>query len=306
MLQRTCKEMFEDLLGKLDTSKYVWPPPKEIPTELYNEYSLDGRVQAGLPSSIWKISPRPFFCLPRASSWLSFEELWGVSATQAHADIDSSTVDILSEDDKQLSSDTLLRLWYRLQCLTASKRFCMQISNWYFSQQYNKNPEPHKWTKEVMEGFKSKAMKKEEFSYGAETNYIYDVLDQFSVAGDMGIVLGSEAPWIEGILLAKGALDLIWLLCVRHLPEHFHQKKTGYVTRPGHSARLKRSPGSPSGILIVIMVLDHELLNALYWICDSWQDRHYQSSNVSAFGEAHHIQIWLVRDSDYPQVWEQP
>ena len=80
----------------------------------------------------------------------------------------------------------------------------VQISDWYFSQQYNQNPEPHKWTKELMEQFKLRASKNEEFSYGAETQYIYNVLHHYPVDGDMGIVLGSEVPWIEGILLHKG------------------------------------------------------------------------------------------------------
>lgn len=58
-----------------------------------------------------------------------------------------------------------------------------------------------------MEKFRQQASAKEEFSYGSETHYIYNVLDQYSIKGDMGIVLGSEVPWVEGILLSKGALD---------------------------------------------------------------------------------------------------
>lgn len=45
VLQASCKELFQDLLQKLSTSEYVWPPPKEMPQELYSNYTLNGRVQ---------------------------------------------------------------------------------------------------------------------------------------------------------------------------------------------------------------------------------------------------------------------
>lgn len=45
-LQASCKELFEDLLDKLETATFLWPPPKEMPEELMSEFTLDGRVQA--------------------------------------------------------------------------------------------------------------------------------------------------------------------------------------------------------------------------------------------------------------------
>lgn len=124
----SCKELFQDLLQKLSTSEYVWPPPKEMPQELYSNYTLNGRVQ---------------------------------------------------------------------------------VSNMYFSQKYNQNPEPHKWSVQHIEGLVQKASNLEEFSYGAETHYLYNMFDQFPVKGLHGVVLGTEMPWLEAILLSKGVKRLL-------------------------------------------------------------------------------------------------
>lgn len=44
-MQASCKDLFEELLDKLSSSEYVWPPPKEMPQELYSNFTLNGRVQ---------------------------------------------------------------------------------------------------------------------------------------------------------------------------------------------------------------------------------------------------------------------
>jgi hypothetical protein len=119
----SCKDMFQDLLHKLSTSDYVWPPPKEMPRELISNFTLGGRIQ---------------------------------------------------------------------------------VSHMYFSQKYNKSPKPHQWTMSRMETLVAKAEKHEEFSYAAETHYLYEMFEQFPIKGRHGIVLGSEDPWLEGILLSKG------------------------------------------------------------------------------------------------------
>ena len=74
----------------------------------------------------------------------------------------------------------------------------------YFSQKYNQNPEPHKWTQKHIEGLVHRAKGKEEFSYGAETHYLYNVFDLYPTSGKHGVVLGTEMPWLEAILLSKG------------------------------------------------------------------------------------------------------
>ena len=84
----------------------------------------------------------------------------------------------------------------------------MQVSNMYFSQKYNQNPEPHKWSVQHIEGLVQKASNLEEFSYGAETHYLYNMFDQFPVKGLHGVVLGTEMPWLEAILLSKGKPSL--------------------------------------------------------------------------------------------------
>lgn len=74
----------------------------------------------------------------------------------------------------------------------------------YFSQKYNQNPKPHNWTTHHIESLITRAKNREEFSYAHETHYLYNVFEEYSIAGQQGIVLGSEMPWLEGILLAQG------------------------------------------------------------------------------------------------------
>ena len=73
----------------------------------------------------------------------------------------------------------------------------------YFSQKYNQNPEPHKWTVHHIDSLVQRAKNKEEFSYAGETHYLYNVFDQYTVTGKHGVVLGTEMPWLEAILLSK-------------------------------------------------------------------------------------------------------
>ena len=63
-----------------------------------------------------------------------------------------------------------------------------------------------------------KAQLREGFSYGkVETDFLYSALDQYPVKQQNGIVLGTETPWVEGILLAsgkaKGAEQFIAIPC---------------------------------------------------------------------------------------------
>ena len=37
--------MFEDLLHKLNTYTYVWPPPRTMPKDMMSNYTLNGRIQ---------------------------------------------------------------------------------------------------------------------------------------------------------------------------------------------------------------------------------------------------------------------
>ena len=83
----------------------------------------------------------------------------------------------------------------------------------YFSQKYNQSPEPHKWSVQTIESLVQRAHNQEEFSYGAETHYLYKVFDQYSVKGQHGVVLGTEMPWLEGILLSKGPSHHLQQFC---------------------------------------------------------------------------------------------
>ena len=66
-MQATCKELFQDLLDKLSTSEYVWPPPKEMPSELVHNYTLNGRVQVSV--SPWcSLKFLPAFCMIDAAA----------------------------------------------------------------------------------------------------------------------------------------------------------------------------------------------------------------------------------------------
>lgn len=55
-----------------------------------------------------------------------------------------------------------------------------------------------------MKALVQKAKQREDFSYGSETQYLYDTFEHFPVKAQHGIVLGSETPWLEAMLLSKG------------------------------------------------------------------------------------------------------
>ena len=73
--------------------------------------------------------------------------------------------------------------------------------------------EPHDWSAAVVEQYKSLARKGDSFVYGPDqTSTIYQALDMYPVDELSGLVVGSQTPWLEGILLVAGRFQP--LLCV--------------------------------------------------------------------------------------------
>ena len=65
--------------------------------------------------------------------------------------------------------------------------------------------EPHHWSIADIEDLMSRARKGESFSYTPdETSAIYRALKEYPVENLHGLVLGSQTPWVEAILLVAG------------------------------------------------------------------------------------------------------
>lgn len=80
----------------------------------------------------------------------------------------------------------------------------------YFAQKYNGEAVPHQWSPEYVGEFVKKADLKADFpSYGSDTQHIYHVLKVFPLHNKTGIVIGSESPWVEAILLSHGRVKKI-------------------------------------------------------------------------------------------------
>jgi len=81
----------------------------------------------------------------------------------------------------------------------------------YFNEAYlGNNAMNSEWTKELVEGLIGKASRRAEMNYGAEGLKIHDAVQKYwqYVQGRSGIVVGSESPWVEAILLHYGASNL--------------------------------------------------------------------------------------------------
>ena len=81
--------------------------------------------------------------------------------------------------------------------------------------------EPHNWSVAVIEQLMSRARNGEHFSYPpAETATMYRALDAYPVADQAGLVVGSQTPWVEAILLVAGRCHT--MLCDRLFLQVFH------------------------------------------------------------------------------------
>ena len=68
--------------------------------------------------------------------------------------------------------------------------------------------EPHDWSVAVVEQLMSRARKGERFSYSPDdTATIYRALAAYPVEDLSGLVVGSQTPWLEAILLVAGQSD---------------------------------------------------------------------------------------------------
>ena len=67
--------------------------------------------------------------------------------------------------------------------------------------------EPHNWSVAVIEQFMSRARKGDHFSYSPEeTATMYRALAAYPVEDLSGLVVGSQTPWVEAILLVAGQI----------------------------------------------------------------------------------------------------
>ena len=65
--------------------------------------------------------------------------------------------------------------------------------------------DPHDWSVAVVEDLMSRARRGDSFSYDAsETSTVYRALDYYPVEDLSGLVVGSQTPWVEAILLVAG------------------------------------------------------------------------------------------------------
>lgn len=85
----------------------------------------------------------------------------------------------------------------------------MQVLIQYFTlEKHHHNPEPHIWTSHTINALVEKARRRQEFSYGkVETDFLYNIFNEYPVREQKGLVLGTETPWLEAILLANGKMS---------------------------------------------------------------------------------------------------
>ncbi|KAK9833323.1 hypothetical protein WJX81_006455 [Elliptochloris bilobata] len=80
----------------------------------------------------------------------------------------------------------------------------------YFDQRHHGETVPYRWTAAVFESYAMRADVEDGFEDVAysETALVYQALEDFPVAGQAGLVVGSIMPWAEAILFAAGLLYL--------------------------------------------------------------------------------------------------
>ena len=75
--------------------------------------------------------------------------------------------------------------------------------------------EPHDWSAALIEQYMSRARKEDTFVYTPDTATVYRALDMYPVDELSGLIVGSQIPWVEAILLVAGAYsspsgDVLW------------------------------------------------------------------------------------------------
>ena len=98
-----------------------------------------------------------------------------------------------------------------------------KVDEWYFNQAYlGKSAFSPVWTNEAVLVEMEKASRRENFKYGRDTPKIYDGVIKYKshVEGKRGIVIGSEDPWLEAILLHHGADKLLTVEFGKIVSEH--------------------------------------------------------------------------------------
>jgi hypothetical protein len=104
-----------------------------------------------------------------------------------------------------------------------------KIEKWYFDQAYlGKKADTHVWDNDLIIKNMEKASKREPMKYGSDGLKIHDGVVKYKrsyIEGKRGIVIGSEDPWVEAILLHHGAGKLLTVEFGQIISEH-HQIDT--------------------------------------------------------------------------------
>ena len=85
-----------------------------------------------------------------------------------------------------------------------------ELPLYYFVEKSNGVPTPTIWRKDEVESYKRRARNKEPLGwYPYENHHIYSTLEKFNLTGKVGMVIGSQYPWLESILLEVGKASKI-------------------------------------------------------------------------------------------------
>ena len=115
------------------------------------------------------------------------------------------------------------------------------VSPRYFNQAYlGGKVISGKWTQEYVDDFIRRVKKREVFTYKGETMQVYEATRKYQkyISGQNGIVVGSETPWVEAILLERGAKHVLTLEFAEI--ESTHQQIATMVPREFTEAFLNR------------------------------------------------------------------